>query len=256
MGQNERLPEVEVQKHAEAVTPSASGGIVNEVTGQLKNYSDGQKAIENSAIGKISDNFTISYSFGPEDREKALGKAGEELTRMVQGDLPHLKEQLAKNGLSTAEVDAKIAKNNEKVEAVKPFQQALLKGDSAALQKMLGEMTPEQVKEAVDLVQNQMKRHGLVLDYTDGKLIVSRTTGDRGVLISKDKTDVIGINDDGSYDFSKQYRGENAGKELAAMGDSALQDFAWGNKIESRSGSGVIRPLQNMMHENRTPRTK
>jgi hypothetical protein len=73
---------------------------------------------------------------------------------------------------------------------------------------------------------------GIEVDYTEGKLIISRTHGDRGVAVSADGSSVIGVNPDGSYDFNRRFRHANPGNELKNYADGALFQFAhpWGMK--------------------------
>lgn len=208
----------------------AASALAREVGNQLQDFEGGKKITisDSSALSSVLENVSIGLS--DKEKTKAVGQLGENLTSMVTGELTHLRDMMVRNGITdTKEVDAKIKAAKAEVEAVKPLHDAVLKGDIQSLQKLVGTLKPEQLSQYAELLQKHFDRQGLgiELDAVDGKLIVSRSHGDRAVAISKDKTDVIGINKDGSYDFGRHYRRENAGKELQGMTDSALNNYLY-----------------------------
>jgi hypothetical protein len=168
------------------------------------------------------------------ERDEAVKKAGDALTIFARGDLPRAKADLERLKLSTKEIDALIKDKDASADAAKPLQAALLKGDMQAVQKFLSEAKPEQLESAVKLIQEHANKAGssLHIDIHEGnKLIVSEIGSDRAVVISGGKPDVIGVNTDGSYDFKKQYRGEDAGKELKSLTDTVLR--CWGSGMQN-----------------------
>lgn len=224
----ERIEENTVAGAADAGT--AVSGIAAEISNQLHDFENGKKILVNDRISGTLDGLqNISFGLSDKEREKAFAQLGEGLQNMVTGDLTNLRDMMKKNGLDTKEVDAKIKVGNEQVEAVKPLHQAILKGDLKAVQKLVGEMKPEQLEKYAELLQKHFDRSGLgiELDTVNGQLVVSRSHGDRAVAIGKDKCDVIGINADGSYDFNRHYRHENSAKELSGMMDSAVSNFMY-----------------------------
>lgn len=226
----EQVPVADETGKAGAETTTS--GIANEIANQLKDF-EGAKKIQASDSGISSAfealNNNIQFGISEKERAKAVGQLGGSLQQMLSGDLSRMREMMVRHGISTAEVDKKIKAANEQVEAVKPLQEAIVNGDMKALQKMVGNLKPEQLAQMAELLQKNFDRAGLgiELDYANGQLIVSRSNGDRAVAISADKTDVIGINKDGSYDFSRQYRHENAGKELKGMAEDALSSYLY-----------------------------
>ena len=224
---------------------ASSHGFAAEVSNQLSDFAAKKIMPADSNIGRISSVFdNVSYGITDESRTKAVGQLGDNLTQMVTGELTHLREMMSRNGLDTKDVDAKIKAAKEQVEAVKPLHDAVLKGDIQSLQKLVATLKPEQLAQQAELLQKHFDRQGLgiELDVANGQLIVSRSHGDRAVAISKDKTDVIGINKDGSYDFSRQYRRENPGKELQGMADNALGNFIFPRYYEK----SMLHNLDNM----------
>lgn len=220
-----------IEETKAAGASSEHSAIADEVASQLNQFTDGKRvASASSDIGilrTIDNNFNSFLS--EKERAEALKQVGNSLDAMVKGDIPHLRERLKELGVSTKELDEAEKKLTAKVEAARPVEEAILKGDVTALQKMVAQMKPEQMTEITDLVQKHFERMGMNIevDFTDGKLILSGTKSDRAVLISKDKLDVIGVNPDGSYDFNRHFRRENPAAELKQLGDGALNRFMY-----------------------------
>lgn len=209
----------------ESGSPEQASSIAHEIANQLSDFSAGKAS---DSIGKkvqFNDSF---FTLSEKERKEAVNNAGNSLDAMVKGDIPKLRERLKELGVSTAELEKVEKKLTEKVEQAKPLQDAILKGDTAAMQKLLKTMDPKQLEEVAELVQKHFDKMGagIEVDYTDGKLIISRTKGDRAVAISADSAKLIGVNQDGSYDFNRQFRHGNAGNELKSYGDGALFQFA------------------------------
>lgn len=213
----------------------AASSIAHEIANQLNDFSAGRiHPLEENMAKKILINDSSFYALSDKDRKEAITNAGNSLDAMVKGDIPKLRERLKELGVSTAELD-KVEKNlTAKVEQAKPLQDAILTGDAQAMQKLLKSMDPKQLAEVAELIQKHFDRigAGVEVDYTDGKMIVSRTNGDRAVAVSADSTQVIGVNPDGSYDFNRHFRHANPSNELKGFADSALFQFArpWGIK--------------------------
>lgn len=235
MSDQEINKEVE-QRPAEGTSSAAESGIAGELQSQLSDFV--KKNADNNVISDMKPSPPSTFieferekkiGYGAEDQKKLIESFGTALGDMLKGELPQLRDMLKRQGMSTAEVDAKIKAAEKEAAAAKPMHDAVLKGDITALQKMVATMKPEEMEKMTELLQKHFDRQGLgiELDAVDGKLIVSRSNGDRAVAISKDKTDVIGVNADGSYDFNRHYRRENAGKELQGMADGAMQDHFW-----------------------------
>lgn len=156
---------------------------------------------------------------------------------MLKGELPALKEMLQRNGITnTSELDAKINAAEKAAAAAKPLQDAVLSGNIAAMQKIVAQMKPEELAQHAELLNKHFDKAGIgiELDAAGGQLIVSRSHGDRAVAISKDKTDVIGVNADGSYDFNRQYRHENPANEVKGMANDALNNYLYPPRMLSR----------------------
>lgn len=218
----------DVQRETVGTPESGSSALEAVVAGQSPEQAHQAQPSDLSTLKKIGlDNFSIGMA--DKERAEAIANANKSLDAMVKGDLPYLRERMQQLGISTAELDAMEKKLTAQVEAAKPVQEAILKGDIKSLQKMVTEMKPEQLQQITELLNKHFDRAGIgvEVDFTDGKLIISRTNGDRAVLISKDKLDVIGVNRDGSYDFNRHYRRENPGTELQGMADGALADLLY-----------------------------
>lgn len=197
-----------------------------EAANQLSDFVQGQVAKGGDGLSQIMrrhsmENFSV---LSEKERTEAITNLGKGLESMVVGDIPQLRKRLEELGVSTKELEEREAKLKEKVEAAKPVQEAILKGDVKALQKMVGSMKPEQLTEITEMIQKHFDQSGLgiEIDFTEGKLILSGTKADRATLISKDKLDVIGVNADGSYDFGRHFRRENPATELKQLADGAL----------------------------------
>lgn len=218
---------IERAKEAAAAGGAESASIADEVAKQLGDFADGKKVSAASSDGSILRSLDNHFSLGEKEKAEALKQVGKSLEAMVKGDIPQLRERMKELGISTKELDEVEKKLQAKVEAAKPVEEAILKGDIKGLQKMVSEMKPEQLTEITELVQKHFERIGvnIEVDFTDGKLILSNTKSDRAVLISKDKLDVIGVNPDGSYDFNRHFRRENPAAELKQLGDGALARY-------------------------------
>lgn len=224
--------EIEQEKIAEAAeagsgTKASSEKLTAEAVAQL---SDKPGRYADSIMSNIEQSSLSNYhKLSDKERNEAVTGLGKDLEAMVKGDIPHLRQRMKELGVSTAELDKVEKELSKKVEAAKPLEEAILKGDAKALQKMVATMDPKQLEEITELIQKHLDKNGMGIevDYTDGKLIISRTNGDRAVAISKDKLDVIGVNKDGSYDFSRHYRRENPGRELQGMADGAVTNYIY-----------------------------
>lgn len=213
----------QIKETQETTSAAESAGAAAEAANQLSERiakSGGDSSLSNVLRNSI-ENFGL---LSEKERKEAITNIGNGLESMVVGDIPQLRKRLEELGISTKELDDKEAKLKEKVEAAKPVQEAILKGDVKALQKMVAAMKPEQLTEVTELIQKHFDQAGLGIevDFTEGKLILSGTKSDRAILISKDKLDVIGVKPDGSYDFDKHFRRENPAAELKQLADSAL----------------------------------
>lgn len=217
-------------KEAQETTSAAESGAAaaaEAAANRLSDYVQGQTA--KSGDGGLSqlmrrhsaENFAV---LSEKERTEAIGNLGKGLESMVVGDIPQLRKRLEELGVSTKELEEREAKLKEKVAAAKPVQDAILKGDVKALQKMVGSMKPEDLTEIFEMIQKHFDQTGLGIevDFTEGKLILSGSKADRATLISKDKLDVIGVNADGSYDFNRHFRRENPAAELKQLADGAL----------------------------------
>ncbi len=225
------MSDKEIAKIEEAKAQASDNqntSIASEVANQLGDFTTAKQVghASDRAIGHI---FEKHFPLSEKERAEALKQVGNSLDSMVKGDIPHLRERMKELGISTKELDDVEKKLSAKVEAAKPVEEAILKGDVKALQKLVSEMKPEDLTEITELVQKHFERMGMNIevDYTDGKLILSGTKSDRAVLISKDKLDVIGVNADGSYDFTRHFRRENPAAELKQLGDGALGRFMY-----------------------------
>lgn len=233
----------------ESSADNTAHALSGEVLNQLSDYAQGKQTSDN-----IGRKMTVDNSFfrpTEKEREEGIKKAGDSLDAMVKGDIPKLRERLKELGVSTKELDDVEKKLTEKVETAKPLQEAILKGDAAALQKLVGSMDPKQLEEMAELIQKNLDKSGagLEVDFTDGKLILSRTNGDRGVAISKDGLNLVGINKDGSYDFNRIFRHGKPAEELQSMGESATMNFVrpWNSYIKDAS------PVQDVLYKNYYP---
>lgn len=218
-----------IEETKEIQEKSANGAaMADEVAKQLNDFAEKKIVINGHA--ELPNGFERSFGvLSEKERTEALNQVNKSLEAMVKGDIPHLRKRMEELGVSTKELDEVEKKLQAKVEAAKPVEQAILKGDIKGLQKMVSEMKPEQLTEITELVQKHFEQMGMNIevDFTDGKLILSNSKSDRAVLISKDKLDVIGVNADGSYDFNKHFRRENPAAELKQLGDGALSRFMY-----------------------------
>ena len=225
--------EIEQAKDAK-VTEAGSGKLIAEAVGQLGDLGNKQTLRPEDIANNIEHSLlSNSLKLTDKERNEAVTGLGKDLDAMVKGDIPHLRQRMQELAVSTAELDKVEKELSKRVEAAKPLEEAILKGDAKALQKMVATMDPKQLQEMTDLIQKHLDRNGMgvELDYADGKLIISRTNGDRAVAISKDKLDVIGVNKDESYDFSRHFRHENPTKELQGMSDSAISNYLWPKRL-------------------------
>lgn len=236
MSEKETQQVKEAQEITSASDSEAAGGAAAEAANQLNDFVQRktQPMESHSRLLQNLDNFNV---LSEKARTEAIANIGKGLETMVVGDIPQLRKRLEELGVSTKELEEKEAKLKEKVEAAKPVQDAILKGDVKALQKMVAGMKPEQLTEITELIQKHFDQMGLGIevDFTEGKLILSGTKADRAVLIAKDKLDVIGVNADGSYDFARHFRRENPAAELTQLTDGALTRYMfpprnWGYK--------------------------
>ncbi len=248
----EQIPAAE--QNEKELASSEGAGIANEIVSQLQDFEHAKKIMPSDTLDRVIGRLDNHFSVSDKERAKVVDQLGEGLQQMVTGELTKLRELMQKNGLDTKDVDAKIKAASEQVEAVKPLQEAVLSGDVKAVQKMLASLKPEQMAQYTELLQKHFDRQGLgiELDYANGQLIVSRSHGDRAVAIGADKTDVIGINNDGSYDFSRQYRHENSGKEFQGMTDQAISNFLFrpywkGGEVRPLSSDSGVMYKQNMI---------
>lgn len=214
----------------------AGGGISRELHNQIDKFEAKKPGINSDLSQLINGLDNVSVGISEKDREKAVLELGKDLQGMLTGELSKLRDMMKANGIDTKEVDKKIEAAGKEADAAKPLHDALVKGDVKSLQKLLNDMKPEDVAKQVELLQRHFDRAGLglQLDYAGGQLIVSQNHGDRAVAISKDKLDVIGINKDGSYDFSRQFRRENPANELSGMSNAALSNFLYPIKQDWR----------------------
>jgi hypothetical protein len=228
MDEKEAVKPVEdVKETQEAAKEGAASALAEELSGQLKDFASTK---EFTKPGQISDGMVSKpiyfekFPLGEKERAEALKQVATSLDAMVKGDIPHLRKRLEELGVSTKELDEVEKKLTAKVEAAKPVEEAILRGDVKALQKIVGEMKPEQLTEITELIQKHFEQMGMNIevDFTEGKLILSGSKSDRAVMITKDKLDVIGVNADGSYDFNRHFRRENPAAELTQLGDGAL----------------------------------
>lgn len=227
--------EIQTIKEASELEPVAEDtGITREVAGQLNKFmAEDMKILphvenfQRPSISRLEVRADRVYPLSEKERADALKQVGTSLEQMVKGDIPQLREGMKKLGLSTTELDEVEKKLEKKIEAAKPVEEAILKGDVKALQKLVAETKPEQLAEITELVQKHFQSMGMSIevDFTRGNLIISGSKSDRAILISKDKLDVIGVNADGSYDFGRHFRRENPANELKQLGDSALSRF-------------------------------
>ena len=229
MSENEIKKEtVEAAQTAAESGSAIADGIGRELVSQLNDFS--KKAVASDSVKTfIEFDGMKEFSLSAEEKGKFIKNMGEGLQEMVKGELPHLRDMMKRNGLDTSAVDAKIKAAEKEAAAMKPLHDAVLKGDIQSLQKLVATMKPEELEKFTDTLQKHFDSRGLgiELDYANGQLIVSRNNGDRAVAIGKDKTDVIGVNADGSYDFNRQYRRENPGKELQGMTDDAARNYLY-----------------------------
>lgn len=245
MSENNARKIQEAKEIPSTASTDASASVAAEVANQLNDYAQGKKISRPSdqAVSQMIRGYESFNVLSDKERDQAVVNLSKSLNSMVVGDIPQLRKRLEELGVSTKELEEKEAKLKEKVEAAKPVQEAILKGDVKALQKMVTEMKPEQLTEITELIQKHFDQQGMGIevDFTEGKLILSGTKADRAVLISKDKLDVIGVNADGSYDFARHFRRENAATELKQLSDGAITNhmfpprrFGWKEEIPMR----------------------
>lgn len=229
------MTEHDIQKEsAEASTgvsgTSAAEGLANEAVNQLNDFlKKPSPRLDNDSVATfIEFERPAKSEMSDKTRKEAIDKLGTSLADMLKGELPALKEMLQRNGITdTSEVDAKIEAAEKTATAAKPLQDAVLSGNIAAIQNIVAQMKPEELAQHAELLNKHFDKAGIgiELDATGNQLIVSRSNGDRAVAISKDKTDVIGVNADGSYDFNRHYRHENPGNEVKSIADDSLNNY-------------------------------
>lgn len=209
--------------------PDSNSSMIQEVANQLSNFADKTKILVHSDRIATLREFDSPFPLNEKERTEAVNKISKDLEAMVKGDVPHLRQRMKELGLSTKELDELDKKLGEKVEAVKPLEDAILKGDTKALQRLVAQTKPEQLAEMAELVHKHFQRAGIDIevDYTEGKLILSGQKADRAILIAKDKLDVIGVNADGSYDFNRHFRRENPAAELRQLADRSLTNYLY-----------------------------
>jgi hypothetical protein len=234
-------PDVDTEDQS-AAEPAINGGVLWMNEANVRSSQSRSEAVQEIKVekdgsvsqGEAIDNFPTFRRMHPlsdKERAEAVKAAADSLTTYVRGELPRIKADLERHKLSTSQIDELIKSRDAGADAVKPLQKALLSGDMKAVQKFLSEAKPEQLQSAVKLIQEHSQQVGSVLNldiHEGNKLIVSESGSNKAVVIGGGKTDVIGVNKDGSYDFSKHFRGEDAGKELNSLTDSVLRSWGFG----------------------------
>lgn len=186
-----------------------------------------------------------SWDEGFPTRYRIADDLDQELKRVRDGLLAALDD------VNSPEESSLLRKLDAMQERTRKVNEAILDGDLNKLKEAVKGCDKAQLAKIADLLQKVHDRNfsGLVIDVdNNGDLIVSKQNGQRAVLVSRNgRTDVIGVNTDGSYQYDKHFRRENPARELKAMSVAAsyrysteLQSLLNTREQDSRYPNGIL----------------